>query len=189
MSDPIKEALMEATGDSAPAAEREQGRVSDESIAHKRPDYANFQDNNWIKDPDVEILQELDKKGVALWIDPDGNLSYKINGTIFKKVDVSKAKIIISNLLERNVSLFSKEADISPKDLILVQKEVFDPEINFEFFQKDHGYYRNAFQPTKYMKLTDSNYKEPKTILKLIHHLVTYNDEYYRYFLNWLAYF
>jgi|GEM_PF-1550852 len=159
------------------------------SIAQKRPDYADFQANNWIKDPNVEILQELDSKGMAMWLDPDGSLSYKINGSIFKKVDVSKAKIIISNILERNISLFSKESDIRPKDLILVQKEVFDPRTNFEFFQKGHGYYRNAFQPTKYMKLTDSNYKEPKTILKLIHHLVTYNDEYYRYFLNWLAYF
>ena len=141
MSNPIKEVLMGATGALSPTAtEQEQKQVSDESIAQKRPDYADFQANNWIKDPNVEILQELDSKGMAMWLDPDGSLSYKINGSIFKKVDVSKAKIIISNILERNISLFSKEADISPKDLILVQKEVFDPHTNFEFLEKGHGY-------------------------------------------------
>ena len=50
-------------------------------------------------------------------------------------------------------------------------------------------FYRNTFKPTSYLQLTAGEYQQPKTILALMKHLVNGNEEYYHYFVNWLAYF
>ncbi len=190
MSDILKNTIKELEREGYLSLPNKQARkIINKTIAQKRPDYANFEANNWIEKKNVKILQELDQKGVALWLEPDGSLSYKINGNLYKRVDKTNAKIVLSNILERNISIFAKDSDIAPKDLILVQKEVFNPQINQEFFKRGNSYFRNIFYPTKYMMLTDKPHKEPKTILKFLRHLVTYNEEHFHYLLNWLAYF
>ncbi|WP_187647234.1 primase-helicase family protein [Nitrosophilus labii] len=164
--------------------------ATNDIVTQKRPNYKEFKANNWIKKDNVEILNELDKKGSAIWLKSDGSLAYRLDkdGQI-ESAEATKAKIVLSNILDKNISIFTSKADINPTDLILVQKEIFDPHINAEFFKKAGAYYRNVFKPTRYMTLTETPKKDPKLILDFIYHLVTYDDKYFDYFINWIAYF
>ena len=152
---------------------------------NKRGDYHNWV-NNWLIS-DKEILQELDKKGFTLFIDEKGNLCYlDLNN---QPVKVEKPNIKFSSELGKNVSFFKQnEESIKPYDLISIIGNEFNTRENKVFIKRNGKYLLNLFRPTKYMKITNYS-NEPITILKLIKHLVNYDEEKYNYFLNWLAYF
>ncbi|QCT93769.1 hypothetical protein FE773_00820 [Caminibacter mediatlanticus TB-2] len=151
----------------------------------KRGNYLNWE-NNWLIS-DKEILQELNKKGYTLFIDEKGNLSYLDLEN--KPVKVEKPNIKFSSELGKSVSFFKQnEESIKPYDLISIIGKEFNTRVNKVFIKRNGKYLLNLFRPTKYMNITSYS-NEPTTILKLIKHLVNYDDEKYNYFLNWLAYF
>ena len=160
----------------------------------KSIDYSKYLINNWRKKDDISATNKIYNKGGAIWMTKEGDVAYR-----FDKRDRTiiaphtKAKRVISNFLDEDIKIFdgSKKypADIEAMDLLLVKDETFEPHINSEFYKKGNSYYLNKFKPTKYMQLKAKNYEEPKAILSLIKHLVNGNEDYYKWFVNWLAYF
>lgn len=152
-----------------------------------KPDFGSFVSNNWLIDRDNETLNDLDRMGVAMWINKDGDISYrfKIDGDI-STTSQGKASNVFSAQLKREVSFFAKKADIQKQDLRLVKMETFDPNGRKEFTDRGE---RNVFKPTKYLMVTGTANKEPKAILKLIGHLCNDEDVRTTWVLNWLACF
>ena len=162
-------------------------------IIHKknRPDYKSFNFNNWKKNNANKTINLIEKAGGAVWLSYDGDIVYRTtpHAQPLKK-EASKAAKVLGNLINKRIKLLkTSETDISEIDLIMVKEDIFDPNINQEFFKQDGIWYRNTFRPTHYMTLTEQPTQKPTTILNLIRHLVTYNEEYFNHFINWLAYF
>lgn len=153
----------------------------------KQHNFADFISNNWRIAYSNRTLIELEKRGVALWINKDGDISYRFkeDGEI-STASQGKASNVFSAQLKSDVTFFAKKADIQKQDLRLVKMQIFDPHGLKEF--TDQGE-RNVFIPSKYLRVTDTKYNEPKAILKLISHLCNYEETRTSWVLNWLAYF
>ena len=158
-------------------------------------EFSKFIGNNWMRTTTNATLTELNKVGVGLWLNANGNLCYRFSKD--SKATVSKynkeANIVFTNLLERNIMFFNgtkeKRPDVLNGELYLIHKESFEPFIMQEFYKDGLAYARNTFKPSKYLRLRAGGYKEPSTILALIKHLAN-NDEYRaNYIVNWIAYF
>ncbi|WP_281951889.1 primase-helicase family protein [Nitrosophilus kaiyonis] len=165
--------------------------VTNNIIPKKRPNYQLFKANNWKKLNSNEYINLIDEKGGALWLSNDGDIYFRTSPHIKPvKKEPSKAEKVLSNIINKRLRLMrASEPDISELDLLLISEEVFDPQINQEFFKKNGIWYRNVFKPTEFMKMTQEPTKEPLTILRLIKHLVSDNEKYFEHFINWLAYF
>lgn len=76
---------------------------------------------------------------------------------------------------------------VFPDDVVPEWSLVFDPHDNVRVDVKNQVV--NLYQPTKYMRAQAREVKQcPKTIKKVIHHVVGSNDEAFDRFINWLAY-
>ncbi len=74
-----------------------------------------------------------------------------------------------------------------PDDVVPEWNLVFDPHDNVRVDVQNQTV--NLFQPTQYMRAVAREVKQcPKTIKKVIHHVVGSNDEAFDRFINWLAY-
>ncbi len=180
--------LAEAVG--KPTAKTDKNTTN--SILKKRPDYNEFEANNWIKEEAKgnEVIKLINKAGGAVWLNAKGDLVYRVAPEAAPVADnARKAEIVLGNLIGKSLKILRRtEPDITETDLILTVDETFEPLQNSEFYKDGRSWYRNTFMPTHYMALTDKPKQEPATILRLMRHLVSDNEEYYRYFLNWLAY-
>lgn len=163
-------------------------------IIANKIDFSKYIFNNWLIKESNHTLVEINKKGGAIWLNCNGDLCYRFNENTTVTIQPhTKANIVFTNYLGKDIKLIkgSQEspANVKSQDLIMVSKDVFNPFKLEEFYQEDYLYFRNIFKPTKYLQIKIDKYKEPKTILKLMKHLVNENEEYYIYFINWLAYF
>ena len=158
-----------------------------------------FTVNNWLRDnaKDNKALKELESRGAAVWISTDGNFFFRPkndNGAI-KKLEPTKMKTVLSNMLDReNINIFTASKDemidIKRNELLMCE-ERFSPFVDSEFYQKDGMWYRTAFRPSRYLQIEQKPdiYRHPEKILWLIKHLCNYNEEYFRWTLNWIACF
>ena len=94
----------------------------------------------------------------------------------------SKARLMLGNLIGRHISLIGgakkdEAPDIDALDLKMVRREHFDPFAKAEFVETSAGYLRNTFKPTRYMIEAKGEHGEPKTILRLIRHLMAEDEE------------
>lgn len=163
-------------------------------IIANKIDFSKYIFNNWLLKESNHTLVEINKKGGAIWLNCNGDLCYRFNENTTVTIQPhTKANIVFTNYLGKDIKLIkgSQEspANVKSQDLIMVSKDVFNPFKLEEFYQENYLYFRNIFKPTKYLQIKIDKYKEPKTILKLMKHLVNENEEYYIYFINWLAYF
>ncbi len=158
-----------------------------------RIDYKSFEFNNWRKQADNEVLELIEEAGGALWLANDGELYYRLQiGDLPIKAAVTKARLVLSNLIGRHITLItSKEdqPDIGVLDLKLVASEAFNPFVMSEFFNAGSVYTRNTFKPTPLMLGAEIKEERPEAILKLIGHLVNNDEERLKWVVNWLAYF
>ena len=151
-----------------------------------------FIKNNWLENTKNKTLQAMDKLGMAVWLFTDGDYGSRMNsdGEIVK-MPASKLKKVISSKLKKNINISEEEkADIPAFDLLLISKEVFEPQYKREFFKLHGEIYRNRFKPTIYMELDKTKlFIPPKAIKALIKHLVKRDKIREKWLMNWLAYF
>lgn len=162
------------------------------TFVFQRDNEKKFVANNWLEVENNTVLNILDRHGVAVWLNTDGDYSCRMSedGEI-NKMPASKLKKVLSSKLKKAISISEdEEAHIKAFDLLLVSEDVFDPQCKCEFFTKHGEVYRNKFRPTRYMELDISKVAlETKAINRLIDHLVKGNKNYEKWFINWLAYF
>ena len=86
-----------------------------------------------MEDTTNKTLQLLDKAGLAIWLNADGDYSCRLstNGEI-NKMGTGKLKKVLSSKLKRSVSISedddADDADVKSFDLLLVSEEVFEPQ-------------------------------------------------------------
>lgn len=167
-------------------------------IAQNVPDFASFKVNNWIRqtENDNQILKDLYDKGSSIWLSPDGTFRFRRtkNGEI-KKLEPTKMKTVLCNILDReNLNIFTARegatVDIKRNEL-LMSEDLFSLFQRSEFYKKNGIWYRTSFRPSRYLRMavTSKQYPEPKSILWLMKHLCNGNEEYFKWFLNWVACF
>ena len=161
----------------------------------KRGDYKDWEENWRINSN--PILEELEDLGFEIWINEKGEF-------VLKDIDTQKEETITPSNINRKISsLLSKKViigswkdtqnKVTPAEIISIASTDYRPEYKKRFYyiqrKNRKKWYLNAFTPTEYMNYIDKPLQEPKTILKLIKHLVNYKEDKYFYFLNWLAYY
>ena len=161
----------------------------------KRGDYCEWVENWRISNN--PILEELDELGYQIWINEKGEFVLKDEDTQEENIITpSNINRKISSLLGKRVFIGTwKDAEnkVTPAEIISVTSSEYRPDFKQRFFyiqrKERKKYYLNTFTPTEYMNYTNKPQKEPKTILKLLSHLVNYKEDRLYYFLNWLAYY
>lgn len=171
--------------------------VTNSTPIKKRGDYKDWEENWRISDN--PILKELEKSNTGIWINEKGNYVFKdYDDDKMTNIYNSSSTInkLVSSLLKRQVFIASwkdNNKSIKPSELINLISSSYRPDIKKRFFYIQKGgtkkWYMNNFTPTKYMNYTDIPISEPKTIFRLIKHLVNYKEERFYYFLNWFAYY
>ncbi len=194
----IKERMRSATGKEE-VADREKGTDSiteetKEKTTLLKVNYKDFIFNNWTKKNDNEILEAIKSAGGAVWLSRDGDLFYRLHHDELPiKAVVSKTRLVMSNLINKSISIISskddKRPDIGLLDLKLVARDEFNPFKLEEFYTSGSIYIRNTFKPTPLMLEVKITEEKPETILNLINHLVNNDKERLEWVINWLAYF
>ena len=178
----------------APLQKEEELNTKDKTIITKMIDFSKYKFNNWLLKNDNGTLSKIFSNGGGIWLNCNGEICYRFkeNGVVTVQPH-NKANIVFTNYLNREIKLIKgsgeHQADIKANDLMMVSSDIFNPHKLEEFFQESSLYYRNTFKPGKYLQIVAGEHQEPKAILALIKHLVNGNEEYYQYFINWLAYF
>lgn len=156
--------------------------------------FSKYNFNNFKITNNNDCLNELEEKGVAICLSTEGDLMLRVSqNSEFKNVMEEKASKVISNILRKPITVGqsskNRPPDIPTNDLMLISETTFDPNQMFEFYKEGNSYKYNKFKPSKYLMLNENlPYKKPTTILKLITHLVNYDENRFNYFLNWLSY-
>jgi len=170
-------------------------KENDNNIIPKKTDFSKYEFNNWLENNNNVALKNIYSKGGGIWLNCNGDICYRFedDGDVIVQPH-NKANIVFTNYLNKQIKLITgskeHEADIKANDLKMVSKDIFNPYKLKEFYKDKYLYYRNTFKPTTYLQIKEDKYNnEPTTILKLIKHLVNDKEDYYNYFLNWLAYF
>ncbi len=161
---------------------------SQEPIRNYGVDYSLFEANNWLKTDANATLNEINKRGAAVWLTASGELSFRLS--VDEKVQTqpaTRAAKVFSNLLSKKITVLKDGADISELDLKLIAKEEFLPHSLSEFADYAGLTLRNLFKPSIYLQTKPEYTREPKAILSLIAHLANNNEERTTYILNWLA--
>lgn len=157
------------------------------------PNFSEYKFNNF-RITDNEYLIKLEDAGGALIMFDDGELMLRASpDSDFKKVTPDKASIVISKLIREHIVIGkgtkSRPPDILHDDLMMVTKIDIDTSIMAEFYRKGNAYVMNKFKPSEALMLNPNTpYKKPTNSLKLIAHLVNYDEERFHYIINWLAY-
>lgn len=165
--------------------------------------------NNWLKQNiHNEALERIDAKGGAIALNESGELLYRLSKKDEFKLSKNYKAVsqTFSSFIGEDVELFptkkksSKDENgttlqVIPKDLKLVKSKIFNPHANEEFIEVENGLYDlNLYIPTNYMQLecndSNNNYlSQISATTALMLHLVNYDQEVYRWFVNWLAFF
>ncbi len=170
-----------------------QNLIEKDDTLEPPPDFSKYKFNNF-RVSDNEYLIKLEKAGGALIMFDDGELMLRSSPDAdFKKVTEEKASRVISKLIGEFITVGRGTKDRPPEikyeDLMLVSTDDIDTGIMEEFYKKGNTYVMNKFKPTEALLLDkDTPYKKPTYSLKLIAHLVNYNEERFHYIMNWLAY-
>ena len=158
-----------------------------------RVNYKSFKFNNWIKNENNKTLRAIRQADGAIWLGHDGDIFYRLHNEEQPiKAAVSKARLVISSLINRSITLISakdKEPDIGELDLKLVARDEFTPFKMQEFYKSGSVYIRNTFRPTPLMLKAEVKEAQPEAILKLIYHLANNDEERAKWIINWLASF
>lgn len=191
--DDFKKEVEELQKKKAPLVKVEPSKKHNDIITNKI-DFSKYQFNNWLLKSDNETLNQIFSNGGGIWLNCNGEICYRFkeNGAVTVQPH-NKANIVFTNYLNREIKLIrgtnEHQADIKANDLMMVSNDTFNPHKLEEFYLDNHLYYRNTFKPGKYLQITAGEYEEPKAILSLMKHLANDNEEFYHYFVNWLAYF
>jgi hypothetical protein len=180
------------------------------SINNKLKQNYALNDNSCLKNSDHKLLNKFKDKGVAIFMDSKGEISYRLssNESFTCTKDFNSLENILKNFtgIDVDLSSFNKrtkakdeldeESAIRPENLIMVIGETFDPHVNKEFIKLENGtYLLNKFRPSYYMqldcnKVNLSNLDIEKTAtFLLILNLVNYDRYRVYWVINWLAYF
>lgn len=157
------------------------------------PNFSKYKFNNF-RVTDNEYLIKLENAGGALIISDDGELMLRSSPDAdFKKVTPDKASIVISKLIGEYVVVGRGSKDRAPdikyEDLMLVSAIDMDTNVMSEFHEDGNTHKWNKFKPSKPLILDKNTpYKKPTYSMKLIAHLVNYNEKRFHYIINWLAY-
>ncbi|NVJ53787.1 MAG: hypothetical protein HWD90_08815 [Campylobacteraceae bacterium] len=177
-----------------------------------------FKLNNWIDKYRLnkgfginmmDILNIIHDKNCAIWFNINGDICYRISidgdtiisswkkiGFVFhnlfgldveiKRYDYSEAR---EYTLITPQNKYKVKYTIYIDDLIMVQKDIFDPTKKEEFYIENDLFFKNTFKPTTF--LTERgiyNYHpENSIILSYIYHLSNHNRKRFDYIVNWLA--
>lgn len=180
-------------------------RVNSNIETYEKPNFTLYEDNNFRKTTNNDIINGIYNGGGAIYLKSD----FKIYISLSKECKedpytFSQAEKYLSLMLGQsikiteniedaannpNTEIIKKRQTISIHELILVHGEKFRPNILEKYFEENSITYRNVFMPTKYMQIKGEHKRLPKSILDLIFHVVNYNTKKYDYLLNWLAFF
>ena len=157
-------------------------------------DFSKFQQNNWIKEGSENnpALKAIDERGGAIWINPAGEIYFRRCATeLPSKLANDKAKIVLSNFLNRGAILLFKgtsdsEPDIASNEVYMVLDK-FTPFAPSEFYSDAGVINRTSFKPSLYLQMQPREHKATPTIDKLILHLCNGNQEHAQWVINWLA--
>lgn len=165
-----------------------------DSVIIAKLDFSKYENNNWLKVQDNKTLNSIHSKNGAIWLNASGELCYRFSDSEAITVNTTaKTNIVFTNFLNRDIKFLSgtKEvkADVTARELYMIQKDDFRPRILQEFYEYKSLWYRNVFVPSKYLQMDIKEHSEPRAILSLIKHLANDDKERYHYILNWLAFF
>lgn len=165
--------------------------VKKQDLIWKNGTGKKFLRGNCIKEESqCEFLLKLQQDGIKLWLEHD-KFCLKVQENHIQKLDQHMLGKILSAKYSKVITIgYEKNDAIKIQDLLHVDRVVFDPYKNAEFYILDDLVHRNIFKPTRYMELDASTMmkKELKAIIKLFKNLYT-SDERLEYFINMLAYF
>ena len=161
-------------------------------------DIDSYEFNNFIKEDSHSILEKIKNKNVAVWLSGKGKICIRFSSeTEPEEYTMKYASDVLSNFLNLDIKFVKNASNINDtdkeyictNDLLLIQKDVFNPHVYKEFFQVDGLWYRNIFKPSQLLQINRKLQKLPYNIFHLISHLVNYDKERYFIFINWLASF
>ncbi len=160
--------------------------------------FSNFKSNNWVRiDKDIPpLISQIQSLGAAFWLDHGGNFYFRRSESDeIKKLEPSKAKIVLSNMLDiEKINIFkaSKDEtiDIKGNDVILCTDK-FTPFADSEFYLENGLWYRTSFRPSAYLQMNKeaSSSSGIENIFSLLMHLCAGNGKKFRWLINWLACF
>ncbi len=159
------------------------------------PDFSQYKSNNFKVTEVNNTLNDIEEKKAAINLTTDGEIMLRISeNEPFLPITEEKASNVLTNFLGKPtvVGKGSRERhpDIAPHDLMLVSGIDMNLNAMAEFYKDGESpvYKHNKFTPSEFLKL-DKNlpYKKPIYTLKLVAHLVNYNQKRFHYFMNWLA--
>jgi len=168
------------------------------ALSNRAIDFSKYRQNNWVKlgAEDNPTLKAIEERGGALWINPNGEIYFRrCPAEKPSKLANDKAKIVLSNFLDRNSVLLFKgtgtgenaiEPDIANNEVYMVLDK-FTPFASSEFYSENGVINRTSFIPSSYLQMQPGEHKETPTINKLILHLCNYNEEHFKWVINWLA--
>lgn len=162
-------------------------------------DCSNFKENNFKKTEENSVINEFREKGGAAWTNLKGSICIRTSpNSPHQELTVTKAEQILTVLLGKPIKIETKksieeiknkESTIHISEFLLIESEEFNTNVMQEFYEKDGAWHKNLFKPSKYLMLSAGHYNYPTATLKLVEHLVNYDQERLWYFLNWLAAF
>jgi len=157
-------------------------------------DFSKFNTNNWLKVDKNITLNHISRSGGAIWLNTSGELCYRfLDGGIVTINSISKTNIVFTNFLDTDIKFLvgtkEHQADVTAREMRLIQGDEFRPTILKEFYEHKALWYRNLFEPSQFLKMKPQEHKEPKAILSLIGNVVNGDKERAYYLINWLAYF
>lgn len=176
-----------------PVANNIETLVNNSSCTTFKVGSTKFKANNWKRIENNAVLNELEERGMAVWITPDGDYAFRrsINGEITIIATASRLNKVLTSTLGRRICVGDDDtSDIKSNEFEVVSDNIFDPTLNQEFVKIDGETFRNKFRPTRYMELNKNTpYQEPTAILLLLSYLVKGNVDRLKWVINWLAYF
>lgn len=168
-------------------------------ISSTQKDFSNVKDNNFKKTEENNVINELEERDGAIWINLKGSICIRTSpNSKHQELTATKAEHILTVLLEKPIKIETKksieeinnkENTIHISELLLIESEEFNTNELQEFYEKNGVWHKNLFKPSKYLKLSAGHYNYPTATLRLVEHLVNNDKQRAWYFLNWLAAF
>ena len=120
-----------------------------------KKDFSAFKFNNFKKTDSNVILNSLEEKGYAIWLNGKGNICIRttLEGE-YKELTIIKASLILSNLLAQQVKIETTKSfdetkgeknTIHLSELLLVEDEIFNIE------EIDNKWFKNSFEQGNYL--------------------------------------
>ena len=165
--------------------------------------HTEYEENNFLipkakNEEEYLLLQKIASRGCAFWLTLKGRICIRFSKECeITEYTLKEASLLMSNFMEMeicftNKTMSNKNDDVNyiyTGNLLLVQSEVFNTQIDKEFFQVDGLWCRNKFKPSKLLQLNQEPKRVPVNIFNLIANLVNYDSQRFFIFINWLAAF